>query len=211
MTEVLALFPLALVAYPGESVNLHIFEQRYRDLLMDVETENSNFAIPTVIDGHLRPLATEVSLASVARRYPGGESDIRLVGRRIVRVHEFFEETEGKSYPGGLVSPVVYETREDPARNREIVELTRQIYMTLKIERDLPMDLSNFKTYHLAHYIGFTLEQEYEFLTLLAAEDRQTFMLDHLRNVRPDATRQVNMEARAKLNGHFRELQSPEF
>ena len=211
MTEALALFPLAMVAYPGELVNLHIFEQRYRDLLHDMETEGITFAIPTVIEGNLRPLATEVALTAVARRYPGGESDIRLEGRRIVRIQEFAEQMAGKSYPGGRVSIQQYETEEDPARNRLIVELTRQIYRTLRIERDLPVDLTGFRTYQLAHYIGFTLEQEYEFLTLLSARDRQEFMLDHLRDVRPDATRQVNMEARAKLNGHFRELESPEF
>ena len=211
MTEVIPLFPLQLVAFPGETVSLHVFEQRYRDLLQDMESEGLAFAIPTVIDGAMRPLATEVSLRRVVKRYPGGESDIRLTGQRILRITEFFPRLAGKSYPGGHYREQTYEREEDPARNRAIVDLTREIYAVLKIDKELPVDLTDFRTYDLAHYIGLTLEQEYEFLTLLEAEDRQDYMMSHLRQVRPDATKRVTREKRARLNGHFRTLGSPEF
>ncbi len=32
-SDALPLFPLGLVLYPGEAVPLHIFEERYRDLV----------------------------------------------------------------------------------------------------------------------------------------------------------------------------------
>ncbi|RZK88875.1 MAG: peptidase, partial [Hymenobacter sp.] len=33
--RLLPLFPLNLVAFPGEKLNLHIFEPRYRELVRD--------------------------------------------------------------------------------------------------------------------------------------------------------------------------------
>ena len=62
MEQQLALFPLQLVVFPGESLNLHIFEPRYRQLIEDAEQQGITFGVPTVIKGALQPIATEVSL-----------------------------------------------------------------------------------------------------------------------------------------------------
>lgn len=211
MSVQLPLFPLQLVAFPGEEVNLHIFEQRYRDLVRHTEEKGISFGIPTVIDGGLRPLGTEVGLVEVAKRYPGGESDIRTRGRRVFRIQRFHQEAWGNTYPGGEVEFVDVDLGEDPAVNREILDITRRIYQTLKIEKQVPPANPDFRTYDIAHYVGLTLEQEYELLSLFDAEDRQQFLLEHLRTVRPDVQQQSAMKARAKLNGHFRELHPPKF
>ena len=211
MAKQLPLFPLQIVAYPGERVNLHIFEERYRELVRHMENEGAAFGIPTVIDGGLRPVATELELIEVANRYPGGECDIRVRGTGIVRIREFYDKAWGQGYPGGLVNELEYETREDLSLNRSILEHTQEIYSRLNIEREVPTDLIAFRTYDIAHYIGFTLAQEYEFLTLFKARDRQEYMLEHLRNLRPDVSAHQRLRERAKLNGHFRELQPPNF
>ncbi|WP_116124897.1 LON peptidase substrate-binding domain-containing protein [Lewinella sp. IMCC34183] len=207
----LALFPLQLVVFPGETLNLHIFEPRYRKLIQDAEGEGITFGVPTVMEGDLRPLATEVRLTEVARRYPDGESDIRAVGERVFRIDRFYRELPDKPYPGADVTFLPREETEDVAINARIVVLTRDIYRKLNIKREVPSVAAGFRTYDVAHYVGFTLEQEYTFLTLLDATERQRFLLEHLEQVDPRLGEGRRLQARAEMNGHFQNLKPPNF
>ena len=211
MPQPLALFPLQLVVYPNEVLNLHIFEARYRQLVRDVEEEGITFAVPTVIDGTIRPLATEVVLDEVARRYESGESDIRCRGRRLVRIRDFEPVSRSGPYPGGTVDFVEVDLAEDYQLNEEILRMVRAIYKSLDIEKEVPDNTPSFTVYELGHFIGLTLEQEYELLTLTEALDRQQFVREHLRNIRPTTRKAREMRDRAAFNGHFRELRPPNF
>ncbi len=207
----LALFPLQLVVFPGEALNLHIFEPRYQQLVADAEREGIRFGVPTVIKGKVQPIATEVSLSEIARRSPTGESDIRTIGNRIFRIEQFLRNLPDKLYPGGLVEYLPSLEEEDPAINREIVSLTREIYTKLKIEREVTPVSAGFRTFEIGHYIGLTLEQEYRFLSFPLAEDRQRFVLKHLQHIKPQLGDPLGIRARAELNGHFKELHPPDF
>ncbi|MBB4081016.1 hypothetical protein GGR28_003657 [Lewinella aquimaris] len=211
MEHQLALFPLQLVVFPGETLNLHIFEPRYRQLIEDADREGIRFGIPTVIDGRLRPVATEVSLTEVAKRYPSGESDVRTRGERIFYLTDYDRIAPGKPYPGGRVRYLPLEEEEDPAINARIVALTLEIYRQLKVGREIRTVDEGFRTYDIAHYVGFTLEQEYNFLTLIAAADRQRYLLEHLGQMKPHLGDPLRIRERALLNGHFKELRPPDF
>ncbi|WP_168797470.1 LON peptidase substrate-binding domain-containing protein [Neolewinella litorea] len=207
----LALFPLQLVVFPGETLNLHIFEPRYRQLVADIEEEGLPFGVPTVIESRLRPIATEVTLVEVANRYPGGESDIRTKGGRVFHVDRFYREYPGKPYPGGEVSYLPVDENEEEELNQKIVQLLREIYSKLRIEREIKSVAEGFRTYEVGHHVGFTLEQEYLFLTLRDAAERQRFLLGHLQQVRPKVGDPLGIRARAELNGHFQDLKPPDF
>lgn len=209
MTQRLALFPLQLVVFPGETLNLHVFEPRYQQLVEDAEKQGLTFAIPTVIDGGLRPVATEVTLKEVARRYPSGESDIRAVGGRVFFLEEFWKIMPGKLYPGSSARELRVDHNENAELNRQIIALTRSIYAVLGIDKEVREVHEGFSTYEVAHFVGMQLAQEYEFLTMRRARSRQEFLLVHLENIRPEVEQNTAIRQRAQLNGHFQELMPP--
>ncbi|MEL6357720.1 MAG: LON peptidase substrate-binding domain-containing protein [Bacteroidota bacterium] len=211
MQEQLAFFPLQLVVFPGEQLNLHIFEPRYRQLVADAETEGITFGVPTVINGEIRPVATEVRLEEVSKRYPSGESDVKTRGERVFSILSFEPKLEKKLYAGGDIVFQEIETEENLELNEEIVVMVREIYKKLNVGKTIADAHEGFRTYDIAHYIGFTVEQEYEFLTLFLSRDRQHFMLDHLRRIRPNISKRLDIQARARMNGHFKHLRPPEF
>jgi len=53
MTRFLPLFPLSLVVFPGEYLNLHIFELRYRQLINECDEEGMTFGIPPAFENKL--------------------------------------------------------------------------------------------------------------------------------------------------------------
>ncbi|PHI19836.1 peptidase [Lewinellaceae bacterium SD302] len=213
MHEKLAFFPLQLVVYPGEALNLHVFEPRYRQLIRDAESEGITFGVPTVIKGEMLPIATEVELVEVSKRYASGESDIRTIGRRVFQIKKFHPTLGRKLYAGGDVQYLYVEEEEDYLINEEIVVLIREIYRAMKVDKFVKHAHQGFRTYDVAHYCGFDLKQEYKFLTLFNAVERQQYMLDHLRTIRPerDSSQNDMLRNRAELNGHFKHLNPPKF
>ncbi len=211
MTENIALFPLQLVVFPGETLNLHIFEPRYRQLVDDAEEQGITFCVPTVINGKIRPIATEVDLTEVAMRYPSGESDIHCLGKRVFHLEEIWKNFPNKLYPGGNGRLLTVDLEEDPVINEEIISITVEIYRLLNIDKTIKSIAEGFMTYDISHYVGMTLEQEYELLTLLSGKERQRYLLDHLHTISPSIERKTAIRDRAKLNGHFRELMPPEW
>ncbi|MGD1947779.1 MAG: LON peptidase substrate-binding domain-containing protein, partial [Croceivirga sp.] len=71
----LPLFPLQSVFFPGETVPLHIFEERYKQLINDCREEAVTFGIPVYIDGTVH-FGTEVQLVEVVNTYETGEMDV---------------------------------------------------------------------------------------------------------------------------------------
>ncbi|WP_020570253.1 LON peptidase substrate-binding domain-containing protein [Neolewinella persica] len=211
MTQKLAIFPLQLVVFPGENLNLHIFEPRYRQLIKDAEENGITFCIPTVINGGLLPIATEVRLTEIVNKYPSGESDIRTVGERVFFLEDYWKTYPEKLYPGGECRELLIDFNEDPNINGEIVNLTRAIYRELNIDKTIRSVKDGFRTYDIAHYVGLKLEQEYELLTIRSATERQRFLLSHLINIKPELREGKSMQDRANLNGHFKELVPPKW
>lgn len=101
----LPFFPLKLVAFPGEELNLHIFEPRYRQLMADAETEGINFGVCSYLN-QLTGFGTEVKLEQVFKRYEDGQLDIKTRGVRVFRVLNFENPMKGKLYPGGEIEYV---------------------------------------------------------------------------------------------------------
>jgi Lon protease-like protein len=211
MTENIALFPLQLVVFPGETLNLHIFEPRYRQLIEDAEQQGITFCVPTVINRKIRPIATEVELTEVAMRYPGGESDIHCLGKRIFHLEEVWKNFPDKLYPGGNGRLLTVDLEEDPGINEEIIAITVEIYRLLNIDKTIKSTAEGFRTYDISHYVGMTLEQEYELLSLRGSTERQRYLLNHLKTISPSIERKTAIRDRAKLNGHFQELTPPEW
>ena len=70
MTNFIPIFPLSVVMYPGETLNLHIFEPRYKELIRECTSQKKPFGIPSVINGKVTELGT---LELWMRHEPSGQ------------------------------------------------------------------------------------------------------------------------------------------
>src|SRR4026208_824830 len=104
MTNFIPIFPLSIVIYPGEELNLHIFEPRYKQLINESYKAHRPFGIPPVIDNHITELGTLVDIIEVSKTYDNGEMDIKTRGNKIFRILEEIKEVPGKLYSGAIVS-----------------------------------------------------------------------------------------------------------
>ena len=209
--RLIPLFPLNLVAFPGEKLNLHIFEPRYRQLVRDCLTENLPFGITPFLDNSVQEIGTEMRLLSVEKTHAGGEMDIRTEGVGVFRVQKFFRQAPGKLYAGGQVEAVRQDDAADPLLREQVARLVRQLYEALGL-RKLLLELDPaFRIFDVAHHIGLSTEQEYQLLGTTAEHERQELVREHLERLLPAVLEAERLKERVRLNGHFKNLQPPQF
>jgi Lon protease-like protein len=209
MSKLLPLFPLQLVVFPGEDLNLHIFEPRYRQLIQECEEGGTTFGIPAYIDGKVMEVGTEIALVSVEQRYPDGEMDIKTKGLGLFHIREFYRRAPGKLYSAAEVEPLAFDTAADILDNAKILELLEELFALMKIEKTVEREPENLDIFSLAHHVGFSLEQEYAFLRITDGRKRQEAMLYHLERLLPIVREMENMRTRAQMNGHFKNIVPP--
>ena len=206
----LPLFPLQLVVYPREELNLHIFEPRYRQLISECEEEGITFGIPAFMDDAVAEIGTEMELLRVAKRYPDGKMDVVTQGVGLFRIGRFFREAPGKLYAGAEVEPLPFRLDDgDPVVAQQLLDMVGELYQLLGVDREAPDDPSGFFTYQVAHHVGFSLKQQYELLTRTGEGERQQYMLQHLEEFLPRVRHMNEVRQRIQMNGHFRNIQPP--
>lgn len=211
MTDFLPLFPLKLVVYPGEQLNLHIFEPRYKQLVRECEENGVSFGIPSYINNELTDFGTEIQLLAVEKRYENGEIDIRTEGLGVFKIHEFYRTAPNKLYSGADIERVKDETVGDTAATEELLHFLGKLYQLLNIKKEVPENDPAFRTYSVAHHVGFSIEQEYEFLCIPGEIDRQRYMIAHLKKLIPIVQEMERLRKKAQMNGHFKNLIPPNF
>lgn len=199
----LPFFPLKLVAFPGEELNLHIFEPRYRELLRDVEETGSNFGICVFTD-QLSGFGTEVILEKVNKRYEDGRMDIQTRGVRVFKILSFDNPAEGKLYASGNVSFLKDESTITDVQHHEFIFCLKEMLHLLNFEVEFdPLKVNSFT---FAHKLGLRLEEELELLQMESESDRINFLLRHFKRMIPVIKAVESAKEKIKLNGHFKYL-----
>jgi Lon protease-like protein len=212
MTNFIPIFPLGIVVYPGEIVNLHIFEPRYKQLVNECHTEGKPFGIPTVIDNKLNEMGTLVRITEIVKVYDNGEMDIRTHGLRVFRVLEMIKSVPDKQFSGAIVN--YPDNIEGPGKRQlmlKVIAAIRELHRLLDISKDFHKPDEELASYDIAHHAGLSLEQEYELLGLLREEQRQEYLKRHLGKVLPVIAEMETLKEKVKLNGHFSNLSSFKF
>jgi uncharacterized protein len=127
--EELPLFPLNTVLFPYAQVQLHVFEDRYRQMIGECLRYDSPFGIVLIregseVGGYSEPylVGTAVRILNV-ETYDDGRMDIQVVGERRFRIREL---DESKPYLVGKVEPVVEHAIEDADMADELLARARE-------------------------------------------------------------------------------------
>jgi len=211
MARFLPLFPLNIVVFPGEKLNLHIFEPRYKQLITECLQQESTFGMPSFLNNRITTIGTELKILSLEKTHPNGEMDIKTIGLGPIRILDFYKQAPNKFYPAGSVEDISFHNQEDPVLKHQITECLRQMYSILGIEKlymNLPAD---YKIFDIAHHLGLSTEQEYELLQCETELARQNLVLTHLQKVMPVILETERLKERVRMNGHFKNIIPPNF
>lgn len=99
--DILPLFPLPLVLFPRTALPLHIFEDRYKEMIGEAIEAESEFGVVLAREGGVVNTGCTASVERVVQRYADGRLDILTAGRRRFHVREL---VEGRPFLQGKVT-----------------------------------------------------------------------------------------------------------
>lgn len=206
MTNFIPIFPLGIVVYPGEQLNLHIFEPRYKQLITECFETKKPFGIPCVIENNLNETGTLVKVMEITTVYDDGKLDIKTEGLQVFSILELINELPEKLYSGAIVNYPENIKNGNRALMPTVVAAIRELHKLLKISKDFKKPDSELWSYDIAHHAGLSLKEEYELLQLLHELQRQEYLKRHLKKVLPVIAEMETLKERVQMNGHFKNL-----
>ena len=181
----LPMFPLPMVAFPGEEIPLHIFEPRYKQLIGECRENDSGFGITPILKGRIAPHGTEVGRLTLLKTYDTGEMDVLVRGLRVFRLESFRERAEPKPFPGGRITPLRNDPESDPAIENKLLKLFHELHALLQSNETVadpePANLS----FMIGHKVSLALGQKVEMIAMAREAQRQSFMVRHLERLIP--------------------------
>lgn len=207
MTNFIPIFPLSIVVYPGEDLNLHIFEPRYKQLIAECITAKKPFGIPAVIGNNMNELGTLVEITEVSKIYDNGEIDIKTRGKKIFRILEVIKEIPDKLYSGAIVNYPKNIEFGNRLLMKKVIKSIRELHKLLKVTNKFNKPEDELWSYDVAHHAGLSLDEEYEILGLMNELQRQEYLKRHLARVVPVVAEMETLKEKIKLNGHFKNLE----
>jgi Lon protease-like protein len=206
MTNFIPIFPLGIVVYPGEDLNLHIFEPRYKELINDCNSSKKMFGIPAVINDKVSEMGTLMELTEITQTYDSGEMDIKTRGVKVFRILEVIKTVPDKLYSGAIVNYPDNDEKGNRILLQTVIAAIRKLHSILKVNKEFKKEDEALCSYDIAHHAGMSIDEEYELLQLLHEVQRVEYLKQHVLKVLPVVKEMEVLKDRIKLNGHFKNL-----
>ncbi len=206
MTNFIPIFPLGIVVYPGEQLNLHIFEPRYKQLISECRASGKPFGIPAVIGDKMQEFGSLLEVTEVVRVEENGKMNIRTRGMKVFRILEVVREIPDKLYSGAIVSYPDNFLQGNSAHMKAVVKSIRNLHGLLHVEKDFKKPDDQLSCYDLAHHIGLSLEEEYELLCLMDERQRLEYIRRYLTKALAMLSGMEQLKEKIRMNGHFKNL-----
>ena len=182
MTDTIPVFPLDHVLLPGLPLPLHIFEPRYRQMLVDLDTPNAAFGIVALHGG--TETSTDVDLAEIGtlaeilekEPYPDGSCDLLTIGSRRFRIIEV--DRSSKPY---LQAEVEWLSEDDGELPADLVPVATALFgryshvLAELSSRDRDTELADDPlrlSYEIAARVQLPVAQRQRLLAMSSAAER---------------------------------------
>jgi Lon protease-like protein len=195
------LFPLGLVLLPGEIVPLHIFEERYKQMIGECLEEEREFGIIWLADDELKEVGCAARVSRVLERFEDGRMNILAEGTTPFRMERRIGDM---AYPAGDI--VLLD--DEPGSDEEALERARTTYADLVEEvtdsRPEAETLSGMGAYGMAATVDINPAAK----QALLEERSEPARLEQLEALFAEALKRIRTATRvaeqASGNGHLK-------
>ena len=195
----LGLFPLGIVLLPTEQIPLHIFEDRYQELVGECLAEEREFGLVYADEDGLREIGTRAAVTEVLDRFDDGRMNIVVEGRERFRLLEL---TDGRSFQTGVVEPIDDESDvADPKDTEHALELFHRLVELTGAEVEEPRLDATQLSFELAGRFEFAPELKQRLLQLTSERMRMQLLAELLDGAATAVEREREIAKRAEGNG----------
>src|SRR5438105_2093009 len=158
----LGLFPLGIVLLPAERVPLHVFEERYKELIGECIALEDEFGLLYADESGLREVGCRAVVAEVIERFDDGRMNVLVEGRERFRI---LRHTGGRSFSTAEVEPFDDEDpRTAPESAARALNAFKHLVELVEVEVELPDPLAPQLSFELAGRVELEPEAKQELL-----------------------------------------------
>jgi Lon protease-like protein len=202
MSEI-GLFPLGVVLLPTERIPLHIFEERYKELIGECLQTDREFGLIFADDDGMRATGTRAAVVQVLERFQDGRLNVVVEGHdrfRIVR------PTSGRTFDTAIIEDVPDEPRGSGPETELLGECLEAYQRLADAAGAQPGDFDpqvGSVAFQIAAVIDFTPELKQELLEMRSEGERLVKLTDLLDRAVDAVVLQRTARERAAGNGHL--------
>ncbi len=204
-TLLLPLFPLSVVLLPSTPLPLHIFEERYKEMMADVISSRGEFGVVLAKEDGIVNIGCTAMVDQVVQRYSDGRLDLLAIGRRRFQILSIDDD---KSYLRAEIDFISdEEVGEVPAELRQkaiaAYKQLREIETPdVVVEPQLDGPQSSFQ---MGQFIS-DLDKRQTMLALRSEAERLEFLVSMLPAYVARREKIVLAKRLAPLNGHAKHV-----
>lgn len=182
------LFSLPVVLFPHSVLPLHIFEERYKELISDCLEKDLQFGINLLLRSEMQKKGCTARIIDVLKKYDDGRYDIVVEGVRRYRILQT-EDVHG-SYCRGYIE--FFDDR-DEVPDEDLAAQAAGLYnemadglQGLNLDKITPgVTGDNLLSFFMAQKAGLTLEQRQRLLESDSENERLGYIVEHMRKISP--------------------------
>ena len=167
------MFPLNMVLLPGETKTLHIYEERYKQLVSDCILNEAHFGIPFVHQKSVGDYGIEVKINHIIKEYDNGELDIMIEGVKVFKMLEFSSVLSPKLYGAGMIH---YEEDFNLKSSPALQDLIKD-YMWISQQNAVQEDaFDNATVYSIARLLDISSLEKYDLLKAESLAEKENLL-----------------------------------
>ena len=207
-TEKIGLFPLNMVLFPTSVIPLHIFEDRYKELINKCLKDRSYFGINLVIESSLSRVGCTARVVEKLHEYDDGKMDIVVSGGRRYHLHSVDEKEQAY-----LVGHVEYFDDDPPSLLNEnlfdecVTMYNKIVEVVFNGDGELALQHSAGSNYNfsflMAQKAGLQLQQKQALLEMVDENSRLEFLYHHFQDLLPKINQAEQIQTVIKSDGYF--------
>ena len=205
----LPLFPLGVVLFPESSIQLSVFEQRYKNLVNDCLADGSVFGISPVLSDEIQDIGCTAKIVNKLKYSSDGKMNILVQG-----INKFTLKNTKLSPGDYLMADIDYIDESSEYPDIDLLEECVRLYniiadevKSLHLKKvNAAMFFSMTPSYFIVQKAGLTLYQKYHLLQLHSENERLKYLVEHLKKTEPMLKETNTIQRLIKNDGYAKNL-----
>ena len=202
MSDLLPLFPLDLVLFPGMALPLHIFEPRYKEMIGECLEHDSAFGIVRAKEESIAGIGCSAEVVTVVKRYDDGRLDI--VTRGLQRF-EIVKVNQERSFLQGEVKFLTEKIDASSELKQKAFDLHHKLLLLAASGQTIPRleAPDEMLAFYLISQLPVDLDFKQTILTMPSEAKRLSTLIEYYEAILPKLTKTISAKKKSGSNGHI--------
>jgi Lon protease-like protein len=200
LDDLIPLFPLDVVLFPGIPLPLHIFEPRYKEMITECLAQQRAFGVVRAVEEELAEVGCTAEIVSVVKEYPDGRFDLVTEGRKRF---ELLRVNQERSFLQGEILVIQDEPGTPPGEDTSrAIQLHSELLAIAGATQDLSTADPSSVSFALAGSLPLDLDFKQKLLALRSEAERLSLLITYFETIIPNIHRAAHAREKAGGNGH---------